>query len=519
MADSTLYQLISGGKLADTDIEQLHESCRIEAKKAHDKLPESIWDTYSAFANSEGGLILLGITEDSRHQLHITGVADPDKLVRDFWNTVNDRSKVSATIITDQDVAIRHSERGDFIVINVPRASREDMPIYIGQDPFSTERHRGAFRRNNDGDYHCDREECRAMMRDSGDGPLDRRVLTDFNADSLSSSAISAYRRYFKQIRPAHPWRNLPDLDFLLRLEALARTQNGDIHPTVAGLLMFGHDHHITQEFPNYFLDYREELGGNRWDDRVTSGDGTWSGCLYDFWQLVYTKLRLAIPHPFLINNESRRMDENPMDTAVREALTNTLVHADYCGRRGTVIIRRPRVLEFSNPGRLRMSIEEVEQGGLSDTRNPTLMKMFFLVGIGEKAGSGFDTMREGCDFAGTSHPTLVASTQPDRVTLTLQYIAAPTDDRPSSESVEGPRWTLHSHLSKSEAEAFKHLMSRKELSTSELAEIMTLGNSRARDLLRSLVQDGLAEVIGNGRSTRYRLKTTEVSSPDGQAN
>ena len=63
---------------------------------------------------------------------------------------------------------------------------------------------------------------------------------------------------------------------------------------------------------------------------------------------------------------------------------------------------------------------DEVIHGGISDARNPILMKMFNLIGIGEKAGSGFDVMRAGCDFAGTAYPELEVCEHPDRVTLTL---------------------------------------------------------------------------------------------------
>ena len=73
------------------------------------------------------------------------------------------------------------------------------------------------------------------------------------------------------------------------------------------------------------------------------------------------------------------------MDKAVREAVTNALVHADYFVRRGTVIIQYYDRIVLSNPGGLRLSVDEVVQGGISDTRNPTLMKMFNLIGIGEK--------------------------------------------------------------------------------------------------------------------------------------
>ncbi len=193
MANSDVIELISLASLSESDVRLLREDNCIEAKKAKDKLPDSLWDTYSAFANSDGGLILLGVSENSRRELNVTGVTDAEKLKRDFWNTVNDRSKVNATVLSDQDVVIRHGSSGDFIVIHVPRAGREIMPIYVGADPFSREQHRGTFRRNNEGDYHCDRDEVKAMFRDGSDTPQDLRIVEDLGSAALDSGTIASY--------------------------------------------------------------------------------------------------------------------------------------------------------------------------------------------------------------------------------------------------------------------------------------------------------------------------------------
>lgn len=71
------------------NIEKYKENNRLEAKAAAVGLPKSLWATYSAFANTNGGIILLGVTEDAQHQLHVEGVNDADALVIDFWNIIN----------------------------------------------------------------------------------------------------------------------------------------------------------------------------------------------------------------------------------------------------------------------------------------------------------------------------------------------------------------------------------------------------------------------------------------------
>lgn len=73
MANSDVIELISFASLSESDVRLLREANCIEAKKAKDKLPDSLWDTYSAFANSDGGLILLGVSENSRRELNVTG--------------------------------------------------------------------------------------------------------------------------------------------------------------------------------------------------------------------------------------------------------------------------------------------------------------------------------------------------------------------------------------------------------------------------------------------------------------
>lgn len=489
---------------ADSDLTDvmgtLHENMRLEAKRAKGGLPRSIWETYSAFANSEGGVILLGVSEDADHNLSVTGVEDAEGMVRDFWNTVNDRSKASATVVTDRDVQIRRTPTGDVVSIMVPRAMRSVMPVYIGPDPFE-----GTYRRNGEGDYRCERHEVLAMMRDSEDRPRDRRSVDSLGVDALDGSTVAQYRRSFQTLRPGHPWHDLPDEDFLMRLEALVPGSDGVLRPSAAGLLMFGRDWLITEEFPDYSLDYREDLGGEgRWDDRITSGDGSWPGNLYTFWLMANERMRRGVAHPFRLGPDMVRIDDNPMDSAVREALTNTIVHADYLGRRGTVIVRRTDRIEFSNPGGLRLSHDEVVRGGVSDCRNPTLMKMFNLVGIGEKAGSGFDTMRAGCRFADTPEPELSVETSPDRVTLVLHHFRAPSDN--VSAAVDHAETGVPSPgLTQQERSILGLLKSEGALSTPQVAERMGLGPARIRRVLAGLVASGHVEALGQGRARRYQ--------------
>ena len=153
-------------------IARYRENTRIEAKKAAGGFPHSLWETYSAFANTIGGLLLLGVEEDRDKTLHITGVPDGPGYAAQFWATVQDPAKVSAIILAPEDVALRTVEGKQILVISVPRADRHQRPVYIGDSPFT-----GAYRRDGEGDYHCSPEEVRAMLRDREDAPADLAVL------------------------------------------------------------------------------------------------------------------------------------------------------------------------------------------------------------------------------------------------------------------------------------------------------------------------------------------------------
>ena len=104
----------------------------------------------------------------------------------------------------------------------------------------------------------------------------------------------------------------------------------------------------------------------------------------------MYSRLVNDINVPFQLDKDAVRRGETHVHEALREALVNTLIHADHQSTRPIVVTKFPNYFLFSNPGRLRISVQQLYQGGISDPRNPNLQKMFQMLGLGEKAGSGF---------------------------------------------------------------------------------------------------------------------------------
>ena len=258
-------------------IEQYRENNRIEAKKALGVLPRSIWETYSAFANTHGGIILLGVEEWADKSLHTVDLPDPDRLIKEFWDIVNNPNKTSVNVLSSKDVFVQEVDGNHIVVINVPRAKRSYKPVYVDGNPLCT------YRRNGEGDYRCTKEEYQAMVRDASVKTQDMLVLDEMDMTVFNQESIRSYRQRMRLSRPGHVWEALEDEDFLLKLGAVGIGPDGKKHPTSAGLLMFGNEYDIVREFNAYFLDYQEQYDADtRWTDRIISSSGDWSGNVYE---------------------------------------------------------------------------------------------------------------------------------------------------------------------------------------------------------------------------------------------
>ena len=504
------------------NIATLKEGNQLEAKSAQGGLPQSIWETYSAFANTFGGTILLGVSELRSQEFKVTGVSNPERIVKVLWDTLNNPSKVSANILSSGDIAIKQAKGLNYIVIEVPRADFHLKPIYIGGNPMT-----GTYRRNGEGDYHCSKREIRAMFRDSNDEDGDRTTLSTIDYAALCTETVGHYRNTLNSVRPDHPWIKLSDEEFLLRLGAVARSAaDGLLHPTRAGLLMFGYEYQITAEYPNYFLDYRESFSDERWDDRIVTCSGDWSGNVFDFWLRVSPKLTANLKRPFALDG-MYRVDNTPLHGALREALANMLFHADYYGETNSTVVKSESRVTFSNPGTMLVPLDVAEMGGISSTRNSTLMKMFNLVAVGEKAGSGFDGMRQGCAWAGISAPVVHERMNPDRVELTfdIQPLASADSvlantaqpDKTQVKAEQSGKGSSCETLPKKSGAAQRDkevknlqdalaalLEASASIKRSEVEMALGVSKSTATKLVDSLVQEGRLEKQGVGRATYY---------------
>ena len=400
------------------------EKIDMECKKAQNSVPDSIYETYSSFANTKGGTIVLGIEEDktkidTKERFIVRGINNPAKLREDFWNTINSQ-KVNANILVDDDVYVLTHDNVSLLVIEIPKADFATRPVYKGENPY-----KGTFKRNHEGDYHAKEYEVRAMIRDQSDKGNDSTILEGYTMDDIDQDTLKRYRTMFNNWNPDHVWCELDDKSFLEMLGAYRRDRREKVEGiTVAGLMMFGTGLAIRDEFENIFMDYRDESNINvdtRWIDRVTY-DGTWENNLYNFFRKVMPKLTENLKKPFVLENQ-QRVEDTPMHKAIREAFVNMIIHADYRMDAGVLkIIKADDTISFSNPGNLKLPKEQIYQGGESKARNPHIQTMLRMIGYGDNAGSGFPDILKTWKNYGLVEPELEEDTILNQVTLILKF-------------------------------------------------------------------------------------------------
>lgn len=343
-------------------------------------------------------------------------------------------------------------------------------------------------------------------MHDASAKAQDMTVLNEFDLSALDTDSIRRYRIRMKSHRPGHVWEELDNADFLYKLGAVGRGENGLLHPTVGGLLMFGYEYEITRHFPSFFLDYQEHMDEDtRWTDRVVSSSGDWSGNLYDFYFRIYSRLQQEIKVPFRMEN-GERIDETPVHTALREALANCLINADYFGTGGVVIIRKKDSITLSNPGNFRIPLEDAKSGGFSDPRNTALMKMFNLINVGERAGSGIPSIFRIWEKQKWITPTLTEELSPERITL---YLPIGGDKKSAIKTGDKkPAIKSNSKISSHHKEVIiEYLTAHVSASAAEIGTLLELKSSRVRELLSDLLKQGYIVSKDSNRNRIYKLK------------
>jgi len=347
------------------------------------------------------------------------------------------------------------------------------------------------------------------MIADALPQKPDFRILDNYSLEDLDERSISQFRQLFRSAKPGHPYLAETDKGLLTKIGAWRTDRHSKKEGlTVAGLLMFGKHQAIIDTFPDFHLDYQEiNDPSQRWSDRVFP-DGTWEANILQFYLRIWPKISGMLPKPFQLK-DGQRIDESTLHEALREALVNALVHADYSASGGVVIKKYPDYFVFSNPGNMLITLEQYYQGGISIPRNNSIQTMFVLLGFGEKAGSGSTRILSAWEGLHWRKPYIQVSHQPTRFDLFLRMeslISPRSMDALAAIFGEDIRQLIGSPLI-----ALTTAQIEGSITNTRLQQLIGDHASAISKLLKGLCTSGYLTLSGKGRGTVYQLSTVYV--------
>ena len=478
------------------------DTAAVEAKAARGGLPTRLWETLSAFANTDGGIIVLGV--DERAGFRVSGVTDPGKLQQDLASLCDQLDPPLRPLI-----GLHRVEGASVVSVEVPQLPTSQRPCYYRGAGLTN----GAFIRVADGDRRLTQYEVQAMLGARGQARDDESPVDRASLDDLDSGLLSLYLEHLRSDEGAS-FRSRSDAECLAATRALVPSGE-HLVPSLGGLLALGR--HPQEHFPSLevrFVVYPTEQAGQ-------PGPGG---------ERFLDNRRIVGPIPAMVRSAMEALKRNMKrrtivagllredvweypEEALREGLVNALVHRDYGpGARGSPVQIElfPDRLLIANPGGLfgPVTVDRLGEGGLSAARNQTLLRILEDLPVSgdrrslcENRGSGIGAMLAALRRATMEPPRFEDAVAAFRVTFgngtlldaeTLEWLGRTAPGGLTGEQRLGLALARHSG-------PLSNLTYRR----------LTGRDSRdaSRDL-RQLVEAGLLEAMGTGRWTTYALRS-----------
>lgn len=433
--------------------------------------PEPLLRTIVAFANTAGGVILLGVEDKTRR---VRGVADPMALEERVANLVSDT--IRPRLVPDIEV-LRYRKAHVVAIAVWPSPAR---PHHLAREGAE----RGVYVRVGSTNRRADESLVAEMGRFARGEGFDERPAPEFDSEAVDFRAAS---------ESFAPVRKLARRD--LETLRLLTSHQGRLVPSVGGLLLFGRDRRTA--FPDAWI----QAGRFQGVDRARIVDHT------DLVSHLPEAIEGAVA--FVEKHNARRADIGRLrredrwsvpPVAVREAIVNAVAHADYSQRGAPIRLALfDDRLEVENPGLLPfgLTLEDLPRG-VSKLRNRVIGRVLHELGLMEQWGSGVQRMIAACRDSGLAPPIWEELGTRVRVTIPLTGARRLKVDE------------------KDEA-ILAILQGGEGRSTRVIAEAIGLTPRAARSRLASLVARGVVREIGTSPQDPQRLYFRTTNARDSQ--
>jgi len=355
------------------------EGPRIEFKEAQNGVPDTLYDTGSAFLNKEGGITLLGVTDDGV----VLGLEEANLM------------QLKQNIVT----ALNNPD-----VINPPYALPVREAEYDGKKilyirvPVSSLVHKHAgfiYDRENDSDIRItdDRQISDIYFR-KRQNFSETQIFPALQMEDLNQEVFVKVKRLLAAINTTHPWLTASNERILRDVNFLRKDYNtGEEGLTLAAALVFGKDETIGNLLPAYKLDVmvrRENL--DRWDDRLPPLRTN----LVDTYLKVLEFVKTKWPEKFFTEGDQRK---DLRELIFRELVANVIIHREYnTALASEIIIYNDRV-EAKNPNKPRFTGPLNLETFNAEPKNPNIRKFFSELNWADEIGSGVKNITKYLNF------------------------------------------------------------------------------------------------------------------------
>ena len=410
-----------------------------EVKEAHSELPKNIWETVSAFSNTSGGWIILGIRQKGKG-FEVTGVDNAEKLEQDFLSTL--------------------------------RSQKFNTRLSVGT-----------------GQYDISGK--KVLLQSFG--IRSELAIPETDTDMLNPDSLHSYRNYLKTYNTLSAYEGLNDPDFCRQLSIC--NKNGEL--TYAGLLMFGKGQEVLRHVPTFCMDYVEIPGRSvaeadtRYSYRAPEQENLW-----ETYQVVIRRLLTLADRPFRLNRLGVAEDDGRQFEVMREAWVNMLMHTDHFSPlRSCVHVFTDRI-EFLNAGSFPIPPEKIYGTLYSSARNPTIAKLFRLAKLAENIGFGIDRLLSWKQLTGQN---VNIRSERDFVCVTL-YFNSDVVENIADDVVENVVSNVVENLNDRQNKIIELLRQEPTLSASQLAQQVS---STLRTVQRDLARLRYLEIISRNGSDK----------------
>ncbi|MCK4678243.1 MAG: putative DNA binding domain-containing protein [Bacteroidales bacterium] len=458
-----------------------------EIKEAKTNVPRNARETVSAFSNTSGGWIIFGVSQREK-QFSITGVDNPAKIEQDFTTSL--RGEIYNIKIMPECKKYKFVE-GNVLAFKIPLSNKK--PVYFN-NPKNT------FIRTASGDQRATQEEIDAMYRDQAYGTMTSRTVEDSDISDLNQHSIERYRDYLSRFNPSHRYTKFTELELLNKTQVVIQDRL-----SYAGLLFFGKEDAIQRYFPDFRIDLLEIPGTSyanaktRFTFRLEEQENLW-----EYYFALFDRLRQRLNLPFQLSAEGFAIENYPQLEAIREALVNMLMHADYFSVGKSRIRIFDNRIEFWNPGSPPKSIEDLIKADITMPRNPIVAKLFRVVKLSENAGYGFDKMIGGWSSYSKNVPKF--SKDIDSTTAIFNFPAELITTQIDGLDTEIGRKKVRATSGKTSGKILEMIKENREITIPELGEIIGVTERSIERNIQKLQKENKLQRIGPAKGGYWKV-------------